>query len=115
MFKIGIIAYSSKILSYYGTATALSAARYDLAAASVGNYALFGGGYTGAVSDVVDAYDTSLVRTAPTALSAARYALAAASVGNYALFGGGYTTTYSAVVDVYQYKQEVNSDKNSKV
>ena len=103
MFKIGIIAYSSKTLSYYGTATALSAARDYLATASVGNYALFGGGNTGAVSAVVDAYDISLVRTTPTALSAARRFLAAASVGDYVLFGGGYTGTYSDVVDVYQY------------
>ena len=32
-------------LAYYGTITALSKARCDLAATSVGNYALFGGGY----------------------------------------------------------------------
>ena len=103
MFKIGIIAYYSKTLSYYGTATALSVARYYLVAASVGNYVLFGGGYASAVSAVVDAYDTSLVRTTPTALSAARCNLAVASIGDYALFGGGNTGTYSAVVDVYQY------------
>ena len=103
MFKIGIIAYSSKALSYYGTATALSAARQYLAAASVGNYALFGGGYASAISAVVDAYNTSLVRTTPTALSEARRYLVAASVGVYALFGGGDTGAVSAVVDVYQY------------
>ena len=90
-------------LSYYGTATALSVARRYLAGASVGNYALFGGGYAGSYTDVVDAYNTSLTRSTPTALSVARYSLAGASVGDYALFGGGYTSSYSAsaVVDAY--------------
>lgn len=40
--------------TYYGTVTALSKARSNLAATSVGNYALFGGGDYD--SDVVDAY-----------------------------------------------------------
>ncbi len=95
----GIIIDVPKVLSYYGTATALSVARYKLTAASVGNYALFGGGHTGSAnSAVVDAYDTLLVKSTPTALSTARYSLAAASIGNYALFGGGYSniTTVNA-------------------
>ncbi len=78
--------------------TPLSAARHALAATTVGDYALFGGGDT-PVSNVVDAYDTSLTRTTPTALSVARGYLAATTVGNYALFGGGWTT--SNVVDAY--------------
>jgi len=90
-------------LSYYGTATALSAARYPLTGAQVGNYALFGGGYSGSRSDVVDAYNTSLTRSTPTALSAARHYLVGAQVGNYALFGGGTTGSASDVVDVYEY------------
>ena len=73
-------------LSYYGKATSLSEARSFLAATSVGNYALFGGGES---SSTVDAYNTSLTRTLPTALSEGRGYLAATSVGNYALFGGG--------------------------
>jgi len=80
-------------LSYYGTITPLSVARENLAATTIGNYALFGGGYS---TSVVDAYDTSLTRTTPTPLSVARYNLAATTVGNYALFGGG-----SNVVDAY--------------
>ena len=36
--------------------TALSQARSSLAATAVGNYALFGGGYDGSYSSVVDAY-----------------------------------------------------------
>ena len=44
-------------ISYYGTATALSVGRYRLVGASVGDYALFGGGYSSSYSDVVDAYE----------------------------------------------------------
>ena len=83
------------------TPTALSQVRHLLAATSVGNYALFGGGYDSSYSAVVDAYDTTLTRSTPTALSKARDFLAATSVGNYALFGGGYTGSYTDVVDAY--------------
>ena len=48
------------------TPTALSTARYRLVGVSVGDYALFGGGYTGNVQSMVDAYNTSLTST-PTA------------------------------------------------
>ena len=81
--------------------TNLSQARESLAATSIGNYALFGGGYKSAV---VDAYDTSLVRTTPTPLSKAKTYLAATSIGNYALFGGGYYSGISNVVDAYSVK-----------
>jgi tRNA G37 N-methylase TrmD len=82
------------------TPTALSVDRYYLAATTVGNYALFGGGYS--ASNVVDAYDTMLTRSTPTALSVGRFGLSATTVGDYALFGGGYSA--SNVVDAYQYK-----------
>jgi len=92
-----------KMLSYYGTATPLSVARGYLAGASVGNYALFAGGYDGSTySSTVDAYDASLTRTTPKALSSTREKLAGASVGNYALFAGGYSgSTYRSTVDAY--------------
>ena len=79
--------------------TALSRARSNLAATTVGNYALFGGGNSsvGSRSDI-DAYDSDLTRSTPTALSKARSLLAATTVGNYALFGGGVN---SNVVDAY--------------
>ena len=86
---------------YYGTATALSVARQHLAATSVGNYALFGGGETTNNSNVIDAYDASLTRTTPTALGEARDQLAGTTVGNFALFAGGYTGSFSNRVDVY--------------
>ena len=93
-------------LVYYGTATALSTARGHLAATTIGNYALFGGGYTSSsVSSVVNAYDQTLTRPIPTALSTAREYLAATTIGNYALFGGGNPTsgsfTPTAALDVY--------------
>ena len=83
-----------------GNATPLSQGGQYLAATSVGNYALFGGGSSS--SNVVDAYDESLTRTIPTALSQGRSDLAATSVGNYALFGGGNGSSgNSDVVDAY--------------
>ena len=75
----------------------LSVAREYLAGASVGNYALFAGGR---YSNVVEAYDNTLVRSTPIALSAARYNLAGASIGNYALFAGG-EDSVTNMVDAY--------------
>lgn len=43
-------------LSYYGIVTMLSLERSSLAATTVGNYALFGGGYNGTWTPIVDAY-----------------------------------------------------------
>ena len=89
-------------LFYYGLAPELSVKRHTPAATTVGNYALFGGGYYSGYQSTVDAYDTSLTRTTPTALSAARIYLAATTVGNYALFGGGYNgTNHLSTVDAY--------------
>ena len=84
------------------TTIALSKGRYELAATTVGGYALFGGGIDASGrSIVVDSYSTSLVRRTPTSLSEGRRALAATTVGGYALFGGGYGTSSSIVVDAY--------------
>ena len=86
-------------LAYYGTITPLSVERHNLAATTVGNYALFGGGSTN--YSTVDAYNQSLTRSTPTALNTGRYSLAATTVGNYALFGGGSTPHPSSVMDAY--------------
>jgi len=100
-------AIGSNVVDAYDTSltrtipTALSSTRFNLAGASVGDYALFGGGYDGGYRSTVDAYDASLTRTTPTVLSLARASLAAASVGDYALFGGGYTGSHRATVDAY--------------
>lgn len=75
-------------------------ARTNLAATTVGDYALFGGGVTYVEDEyaeyeddtyytTVDAFNTSLTRSNPTGLNEGRNLLAATSVGNYAIFGGG--------------------------
>lgn len=63
--------WSGGELRYYGTATALSTIKAHMATASIGNYALFGGGSRsgGWSCATVEAYSTSLVRTYAAALS----------------------------------------------
>ena len=57
---------------------------------SVGNYALFAGGWgDDGYSSTIDAYNTDLVHSTPATLSVARCDFAGASVGDYALFAGG--------------------------
>lgn len=87
------LCYSAE-LEKVGMAAALSTARYDMRAATVGKYALFAGGYIRtvfgySVRSSVDAYNTSLTKSTPTELSCERCGHAAASVGGYALFAGG--------------------------
>ena len=85
--------------------TALSVKRYNLAATTVGNCALFGGGFGNSDSsycDTVDAYDQSLTHTIQTPLSVARTSPAATTIGDYALFGGGSNSRERfATVDAY--------------
>lgn len=81
-------------LVYYGTTTSLGYEVTELAATTIGNYALFGGGVTGSSSTGTERanvyyYTKSLSRGTATALSYARYGLAATTVGSYAIFGGG--------------------------
>ena len=85
------------------TPTALSRARANLTATTVGDYALFGGGVDSSSSlSPVDAYDTSLTQSTPTALSVARYNLAATTTGNYAFFAGGFGSSEArSTVDAY--------------
>ena len=95
--------WSGGELAYYGTITALSNAKTTLAGASVGDYAVFAGGYNnGSVYGTVDAYNKSLVKSTPTALSEKKTQLAAVSTGNHALFGGGMNaSTNGKVVNAY--------------
>lgn len=93
------------------TATSLSVPRYSLAATSLGEYAIFAGGFrNGATGSqnvgylaLVDVYDTSLTRTTSTNLGVGRSYLAATSVGKYALFAGGDdgTSLRNDDIDVY--------------
>lgn len=103
------LCYSAE-LERYGMAAALSTARYDMRAATVGKYALFAGGYISkeflgyVVSSSVDAYNTSLTKSTPTELSCKRGGHVAASVGGYALFAGGASSrnwldTYGDIVN----------------
>lgn len=99
--------YNSDIVDAYDeslthtTPTRLSEGRYNLAAATLGQWTFFGGGdrldpknsistrvYVSTA--VVDAYNKSLTRDSAHPLSAASGGLGAATVGNWALFGGGY-------------------------
>ena len=71
----------------------LSKARMSFAATSVGNVALFAGGYDWSRGvDVVDLYNLSADTWTTAQLSVGRYLLAATSVGNVALFAGGTST-----------------------
>lgn len=70
----------------------LSVGRQYLAAAPVGDYALFGGGFTvntSASTNAVDAYDRYLVRKTPAGLITARARLSAAATGDHAIFSSG--------------------------
>lgn len=84
-----------------------------MAAVTVGDYALFAGGYSSTdtqtnyeETDDVDACDSSLTRTTAAARSVKVTDSVAATVGDYALFAGGYkystsNSGYSDTVDVY--------------
>ena len=87
------------ILSYYGKITDLSVGRRFLAATTVGDYALFGGGSAGDNYYAnVDAYNSSLTRTIAEDLKIARCYLAATTVDDYALFGGGYNPADTSTI-----------------
>lgn len=91
------------ILSYYGTATALTYKSHRVQGVSIGNYALFAGGMNGSmVRSNADAYDLNLVKTKAPNLASARREHSGAKVGNYALFAGGYNASEAqSSVDVY--------------
>jgi hypothetical protein len=65
---------------------ALPSNRYNINAAPVGNYAIFG---PSASSNVVNTYNTSLTRGTAKAFTTAQDNYGAGKVGNYALFAGG--------------------------
>ena len=97
-------ALQQTLVPYNGTVTGLNLSAQDLAATTVGNYAIFAGGYGGSYRNSVDIYDETLVHYQPSnLLTTAKSDLAATTVGNYALFGGGKTanTSYSYNVEGY--------------
>lgn len=89
------------------TASNLNEGRYNLAAITLGNYALFGGGIQYAsgykIYSIVDVYNTSLTRQASLlSLSHGAEYLAATSTNNYALFSGeGFETSYYNTIDAF--------------
>jgi len=87
------------------TTATVSQARADLAATTVGNKALFGGGYTymgstSAYYDCVDIYDADTGQWTMAQLSHPRGSLAATSVGTKAMFAGGWRP-FCDTVDIY--------------
>ena len=67
-------------------------------------FALFGGGDSGAATAVTDKYTYSGdTRVAGTNLGTARYALAAAGNSTVGIFGGGFVSGSVAVTDKYTY------------
>ena len=94
--SISCVKVESNVVDIYDTATGtlstakLSRARYRLAAATIGNKAIFAGGESdsGYVADV-DIYDDATGVWSTASLSAPRSWLAASAVGTKALFAGG--------------------------
>lgn len=97
----------------YQTLPSLSVKRTGMGATTVGDYALFGGGWTEAETNGVanmETFDSSLTMAISTNLSEARISPLAATVGSYALFASGYNYTQNenvfiannlTTVDVY--------------
>ena len=73
------------------------------AAASIGNFALFAGGYTNrdGYSNSVYSYNASLTQSAATSLERKKAYLAGASNSNYAIFAGGYYYNNSSYNSTY--------------
>jgi hypothetical protein len=85
----------------WSTAT-LSQPCYALAATSVGNLVLFGGGYTPYPSKVVDVFDVTSNTWTTATLSVGRHNLATTSLKDLVFFGGGWIgSSYTNVIDVY--------------
>lgn len=86
-----VTAYNASLTK--STATSMDAATGYQAAATVGNYALIGGGvkyaWSWSIVSTMYSYNSSLTKGTPAALTMARADAAAASVGNYAVFAGG--------------------------
>ena len=92
-------------MAQWSTAT-LSVPRTSPAGASVGEKALFAGGFSaGVASDVVDIYDTSSGSWTTATLSSARGGISATTVGHKVYFAGGYVnpdrTGAVDTIDVY--------------
>ena len=100
------------MLSGYG----LSEEREELAATTVGSYALFGGGDgNSSLCNTVDSYNGSLTHGTTGDLVYPRQKLAATTVGSYALFGGGcnHNSTGYSYMDAYNSSLTKNTSVSS--
>ena len=81
-------AYDSSLIRT--SAPELSAGRYDLGSAQIGNYVIFAGGTNiSKCFTTAEAYDSSLTKTSAADLSVGRFIIAGTSLDNYAIFAGG--------------------------
>ena len=98
-FNDSVDAYDTSLTK--SSAPVLNIARFELAATSVGDYAMFGGGsaYSTSYCSDMDLYDKSLTHTVTTGLSVARSGIVATTIGSYALFAGGSSSNYK--LDIY--------------
>lgn len=91
-------------LDYWGelSGVTLSAAKKDLTAATIGNYALFAGGVVGSqIVKTVDAVSSGLSKTTPSSLNYGRCYLASTSTESHAFFGGGHSGGVCGYVETY--------------
>lgn len=79
--------------------TDLGSSRSALAATTVGNMALFLGGYSGGSLFSIDCYLESLTKKSFGSAKSNRHNHAATTVGKYALFAGGYRSSISDAVN----------------
>lgn len=96
--------WSGGELRYYGTATALSRGRWNIAGVSTSHHALFGGGYNGGRKTTVEAYNTSLTRTTPSELKCGGGSdIIGAPAGQYAIFIEGGGNSYASILSADAY------------
>jgi hypothetical protein len=95
----------------------LSVPRSEVAATSVGNVAIFAGGFTwgGMLSNAVDLYNSASGSWSTAELRVPRRNLAATSVGNVAIFAGGNSATQEVLSAVELYNKSVANGVHSDV
>jgi Ca2+-binding RTX toxin-like protein len=94
---------------------ALSQARYGMTVATVGNYAIFAGGYNGAgSSNAVDIYDASTGQWSASSLSPETEFLSTATVGDYAIFASTFAPPdWGDAVEIFDAGAPVGSQWSS--
>ena len=96
--------WSGSGLEYYGLIDSLNPGRRNPSGTTVGNYAIFAGGYDGSsVTASTDAYDASLTKVSVSVLSSAKQDHnMGAHIGDYAIFGTGLVSGgVASTVDTY--------------